>query len=109
MAKLLETRFLTQEEVAGLLRKSVQAVARLRKSGELAWLPGSPILIEESEVSAYLERRIVRREQVASKPTSTQLDDRRIKEFIARQKRLGRLESLLAARALARPAKRNKL
>lgn len=60
MTRPANVRFLTQEEVATLLRKSVKTVARLRQSGELAWLPGSPILITETEVSAYLDRRIVR-------------------------------------------------
>lgn len=56
-----EKRFLTQDEVAKILRRSVQSVARLRRMGELAYLPGSPVLIPEAEVTAYLERKMVQR------------------------------------------------
>lgn len=61
MGKTSEVRFLTQEEVGKLLRRSVASVARLRRAGELAWLPGSPILIPETEVAAYLDRKMVKR------------------------------------------------
>jgi hypothetical protein len=56
-----DVKLLTQEEVAKALRRSVRSVARLRTAGELAWLPGSPIMIPETELSAYLERKIVKR------------------------------------------------
>lgn len=36
MAGAPEVRFLTQEEVAQILRRSVASVARLRRAGELA-------------------------------------------------------------------------
>jgi hypothetical protein len=57
-----EVRLLTQEEVAQILRRSVASVARLRRAGELAWLPGSPIRIPETELSAYLDRKMVKRQ-----------------------------------------------
>ena len=45
MTVTVNKRLLTQEEVAKVLRRSVQGVARLRHMGELAYLPGSPVLI----------------------------------------------------------------
>lgn len=62
-----EVRLLTQEEVAKVLRRSVRSVARLRSSGQLAWLPGSPVMIPETELAAYLDRKMVKRE-VAEPP-----------------------------------------
>jgi hypothetical protein len=62
-----EVRLLTQEEVAKVLRRSVRSVARLRNSGQLAWLPGSPVMIPETELAAYLDRKMVKRE-VAEPP-----------------------------------------
>ena len=65
-----------QEEVAQALRRSVRSVARLRTAGELAWLPGSPIMIQKTELTEYLERRMVKRQAAepsarreAAKPT----------------------------------------
>lgn len=52
---------LTQQEVAARLRRSVASIARLRRAGELAYLPGSPVMIPASEVDDYLERKMVAR------------------------------------------------
>ncbi|MER9166212.1 helix-turn-helix domain-containing protein [Mesorhizobium australicum] len=48
-------RLLTQEEVAALLRCSTSKVKRLRLSGQLAYLPGRPVMIEETDLEKYLE------------------------------------------------------
>ena len=50
-----ERKLLLQWEVAQRLRCSTSKVKRLRLSGELAYLPGRPILIDEADVEAYLE------------------------------------------------------
>ncbi|RWA81457.1 MAG: DNA-binding protein [Mesorhizobium sp.] len=47
---------LTQAEVAERLRCSEQKVKRLRKSKELAYIPGRPVLIDEHDLIQYLER-----------------------------------------------------
>ncbi|MER9455194.1 helix-turn-helix domain-containing protein [Mesorhizobium sp. M0478] len=46
---------LTQDEVAKRLRCSPQKVKRLRISGQLAYVPGRPVLIEEADFEKYLE------------------------------------------------------
>lgn len=61
-------KLLTQEEVAKALRRSVRSVARLRTAGELAWLPGSPIMIPETELLAYFERKMVKRQAPSAAP-----------------------------------------
>ena len=45
---------LTQIEVAQRLRCTVQKVAKLRKTGQLAYIPGRPVLIEESDLRDYI-------------------------------------------------------
>ena len=109
MAGSTDVRFLTQEEVAKLLRKSVKTVARLRQSGELAWLPGSPVLIAETEVSAYLERRLVRREPVPATPLTATKFSKPKEDLVARLKRQGRWEAIVATRARFEAAKKDKL
>lgn len=48
-------KFLTEPEVAERLRCSTSKVKRLRLSGCLAYVPGRPVLISESDLSAYIE------------------------------------------------------
>ncbi|MBZ9706120.1 helix-turn-helix domain-containing protein [Mesorhizobium sp. ESP7-2] len=47
---------LTQDEVAERLRCSTSKVKRLRISGSLAYIPGRPVMIEETDLDAYKER-----------------------------------------------------
>lgn len=47
-------RFLTEPEVAEILRCSRQKVQRLRLSGRLAYLPGRPVLIEQKDLDAFI-------------------------------------------------------
>ncbi|WP_082980720.1 helix-turn-helix domain-containing protein [Mesorhizobium sp. WSM3873] len=49
------SNLLTQKEVAARLRCSEQKVKRLRKMGALAYIPGRPVLIAESDLEKYLE------------------------------------------------------
>lgn len=93
-------KFLTQDEVAKLLRRSVKSVARLRDAGELAWLPGSPILIPETEVQAYLDRQMItRRTPPQNAPVSVEA---RADALVAKLKRSGGISGLLALRAKTR-------
>lgn len=94
-------RFLTQQEVADVLRRSVAAVARLRRKGELAWLPGSPILIPAEELDAYLDRKMVARREKAeerARPAPRRTPEeaaRRMVEKMRAKGELGNLQQLL--------------
>ena len=46
----------TQEEVAGILRKSVATVYRLRRAGVPAYMPGRPVTISDDALRDYLTR-----------------------------------------------------
>lgn len=48
--------FFTEIEVAEMLRCSTSKVKRLRLSGALAYIPGRPVLIAETDLTEYLER-----------------------------------------------------
>lgn len=56
MAKLTDSRFLTVQEVADLMRVSSMTVYRLIKSGDLrAVRVGRSFRVREDDVNAYLE------------------------------------------------------
>jgi excisionase family DNA binding protein len=57
---------LTQQEAAAVLRKSVQTVYRLRREGELQFLPGRPVTIAAADLQAYIDRRQICRDQTAA-------------------------------------------
>lgn len=48
-------KFLTEPEVAELLRCSTTKIKRLRLKGVLAYYPGRPVLIAEADLLAYLD------------------------------------------------------
>ncbi|ESY92703.1 helix-turn-helix domain-containing protein [Mesorhizobium sp. LNHC209A00] len=48
------SKLLTQDEVAARLRCSASKVKRLRITGQLAYLPGRPVMIEEADLGKYL-------------------------------------------------------
>ncbi len=48
------TKFLTEPEVAEVLRCSTSKIKRLRLSGRLAYLPGRPVLIAEEALQAWI-------------------------------------------------------
>ncbi len=56
---ILPLDLMTQDEVASLLRKRPRAIAALRASGKLAYLPGRPIMIPRSAVDAYLASALI--------------------------------------------------
>jgi excisionase family DNA binding protein len=64
-----EDRFLLREEVAERLRCSYSTVKRLCRDGELAYLPGRPVKIRESDLAAYIENNIVRAEKPPRQPS----------------------------------------
>lgn len=47
-------RFLTESEVADLLRCSRSKIKRLRLEGRLAYMPGRPVLVEEETVARFV-------------------------------------------------------
>nr|WP_325265584.1 helix-turn-helix domain-containing protein [uncultured Rhizobium sp.] len=47
-------RFLTEPEVAEILRCSVSKVKRLRLGGKLTYLKGRPVLVRQQDLDAYL-------------------------------------------------------
>lgn len=47
--------FFTEPEVAEMLRCSTSKIKRLRQSGALAYIPGRPVLIAETDLTEYLE------------------------------------------------------
>lgn len=47
--------FLTEPEVAQILRCSTSKVKRLRLSGRLTYVPGRPVLIAEADLNAFIE------------------------------------------------------
>lgn len=49
-------KFLTEPEVADILRCSTSKVKRLRLSGALPYIPGRPVLIAEEDLDEYLDR-----------------------------------------------------
>lgn len=50
-------RFLTEPEVAEILRCSASKITRLRRGGQLAYLPGRPVLIAETDLNEFIETR----------------------------------------------------
>jgi hypothetical protein len=48
-------KLLTKMEVARILRCFPSKVIRLRKAGRIAYIPGRPVFIYETDVIAYLE------------------------------------------------------
>jgi excisionase family DNA binding protein len=48
-------KLLTEPEAAEILRCSPYTVARIRKAGKLAYIPGRPVLIDEADLLAYIE------------------------------------------------------
>ncbi|MEO1911763.1 MAG: helix-turn-helix domain-containing protein [Paracoccus sp. (in: a-proteobacteria)] len=47
-------KFLTEPEVAEILRCSTSKIKRLRLGGKLAYIPGRPVLISETDLNGYL-------------------------------------------------------
>src|SRR3546814_10579430 len=54
---------LTQEEAARALGKSIKTIYRMRNSGQLAYIPGSPVTIPERALVQYLEGATICRDK----------------------------------------------
>lgn len=52
-------KLLTESEVAELLRCSREKIKRLRLSGQIRYIPGKPILIDEEDLKAFIEAQKV--------------------------------------------------
>lgn len=48
-------RFLTEPEVAEILRCSTSKVKRLRLGGKLPYLPGRPLLVRQSDLNDFID------------------------------------------------------
>jgi excisionase family DNA binding protein len=63
---------LLEREAAERLRVSTTTIKRLRLSGQLAYIPGKPVRIEESELTAYIARqRVPATQQPSQAPEAT--------------------------------------
>ncbi|NKD45374.1 helix-turn-helix domain-containing protein [Haematospirillum jordaniae] len=60
---------LTETEVAKKLRCSRSKVKRLRLSGRLTYVPGRPVLVDEADLTDYLEK-LKCRSPNSSRPTT---------------------------------------
>ncbi|MBY2969514.1 helix-turn-helix domain-containing protein [Rhizobium leguminosarum] len=60
-------RFLTEPEVADILRCSTSKVKRLRLAGRLPYLQGRPVLIAEADLNAFIATRMRSTEQAPPK------------------------------------------
>tara|TARA_R110002153_G_scaffold80035_3_gene203894 strand:- start:9 stop:305 length:297 start_codon:yes stop_codon:yes gene_type:complete len=49
-------KLLTQKDVAKMLNKSEDHVKRLRLAGKIPFIPGRPVLMDETDVLNYLKR-----------------------------------------------------
>lgn len=96
-------RLLTQQEVAEVLRRSVKSVARLRLAGELAWLPGSPVMIPAAELDAYVARREMAEER--ARPAARRSPEEAARRMIEKMRAKGELGSL---QQLLRDTKRHR-
>src|SRR3546814_7155465 len=63
-------RLLTQEEAARALGKSIKTIYRMRNSGQLAYIPGSPVTIPERALVQYLEGATICRDKRSEEHTS---------------------------------------
>ena len=65
-------------EVAAVLRCSSTKIKRLRLSGELSYLPVSPVLIAREDLDAFIERRKIKAKvEVAAKSTEELMESAR--------------------------------
>ena len=65
-------KLLTEVEVAKRLRMPKRTISELRRTGQIAYLPGKPVRIDELDLLAYIERAFseVTLEQRIGPPTA---------------------------------------
>lgn len=56
------SKFLLEAEVAERLGRSVSTVRRLRLTGRLAYIPGRPVLIDESDLKTFIASQTANRQ-----------------------------------------------
>lgn len=56
MVDIANDKLLTEREVAERLRCHISKIRRLKRAGKIAYIPGKPVYILESDLNAYLER-----------------------------------------------------
>ena len=56
----MDQTYLTELEVADVLRCSTSKVKRLRLSGALPFVKGRPVLVSQTDLNAYIEAKTVR-------------------------------------------------
>lgn len=74
--------WLTQAEVATILRRSISNVERLRNAGDLPYRPGRPVMIHARAVRAYEERAEVCAHRVEAAPPDPRLDPPPVPESV---------------------------
>src|SRR3546814_17370042 len=73
-------RLLTQDEAARALGKSIKTIYRMRTSGPLAYIPGSPVTIPERAPVPYYEGASICRDKTRGTTTrkhTTSTDNRK--------------------------------
>jgi hypothetical protein len=79
----MTSKLLTERQVMVILRrKSTRSIARLRETGELAYLPGKPPMIPEAEVARYILANLVREDRPPHL-SAQQLSDLDMKKRVA--------------------------
>lgn len=77
LARSGELTLLTQAEAARMLRCSTGKIARERRLGRLAYVPGRPVLLRLEDVLDWLDRRRVAAKTVEAKPYNPTIAARR--------------------------------
>jgi excisionase family DNA binding protein len=60
LVRAMDTKYLTEREVAERMRCSTSKVKRLRFTGGLPYIPGRPVLISEADLEEFLNARKLR-------------------------------------------------
>nr|CAI0340800.1 hypothetical protein SHINE37_44668 [Rhizobiaceae bacterium] len=82
-------KLLTEEEAAVILRCSRSKIKRLRMGGELPYVRGRPVLIEMSDLEAYVwqNRKSKNTQTAATTSTSARVDVAGAKAWLLAKKR----------------------
>jgi len=77
----MDERYLTEPEVAEILRCSTSKVKRLRLNGELSFVKDRPVLISQADLAAYVEAKTVRAAQAPKPEQPKPLDNQAAREW----------------------------
>lgn len=67
-------KLLTEAEVADLLRCSREKIKRLRLSGQIRYISGRPVLIDEEDLKAFVEAQKIASAETPERRASKNLD-----------------------------------